>query len=133
MCIKYQQTLPGSQEFFNLFETTGWNHAEPIEQDQIYTAISRSWYTVSAYYEDRLVGFGRVISDGVYHALIVEMIVHPDFQHQGIGSKILTILIQECQKAGIRQIQLFCARGKSGFYQEHGFKERPADSPGMEL
>jgi len=133
MTILYESGLPDSQEFFDLFETTGWNQAKPIQQDQIYTAISHSWYTVSAYKDDRLVGFGRVISDGIYHALIVEMIVHPKFQRQEIGSQILCKLVQRCREAGIQQIQLFCARGKSGFYQKHGFKERPVDAPGMEL
>jgi len=32
----------------------------------------------------------------------------------------------------IRDIQLFSAKGYSGFYKNRGFKERPDNAPGME-
>lgn len=35
--------------------------------------------------------------------------------------------------AGIDDIQLFCAQGKSGFYLRNGFAARPADAPGMQF
>lgn len=133
MTTTFETQLPDPQEFFDLFETTGWNQNKPLDQGQMFTAISRSWFAVSAYENNQLVGFGRVISDGIYHALIVEMIVHPDFQQRGIGSQLLNMLVRRCREADIKQIQLFCARGKAGFYQKHGFKERSVDAPGMEL
>jgi GNAT superfamily N-acetyltransferase len=77
-------------------------------------------------------GSGRVIADGVLHALIVDMIVLPSHQNRGIGRAILSRLVERCRAAGIRDIQLFCARGKSGFYERCGFIARPADAPGME-
>ena len=32
-----------------------------------------------------------------------------------------------------RDIQLFCAKGKAGFYERFGFLPRPQDAPGMEI
>lgn len=87
---------------------------------------------VSAYQDDKLIGFGRIICDGIVHALILDLIVHPDFQNQGIGGLILEKLIKKCQYHQIRDIQLFCAKGYAGFYEKHGFKKRNEDAPGME-
>jgi GNAT superfamily N-acetyltransferase len=131
MRIAYQNTLPEKDQFFNLFESTGWNEKYQLAGEQLHQALQHSWYSISAYDGDRLVGFGRVISDGMLHALIVEMIVLPDYQGQGIGSRILNDLVTRCKSNGIRDIQLFCAKGKAGFYEKHGFVKRPADAPGM--
>jgi GNAT superfamily N-acetyltransferase len=79
------------------------------------------------------VGFGRVHTDGIMHAMIYEMIVHPDHQRRGIGTQILERLLAWCKENHIREVQLFCATGKRGFYEQSGFFARPPDAPGMQL
>jgi N-acetylglutamate synthase-like GNAT family acetyltransferase len=59
--------------------------------------------------------------------------VPPSHQRRGIGSEILARLLEKCTSAGIRDVQLFSAAGKSGFYEKQDFKERAADAPGMQL
>jgi GNAT superfamily N-acetyltransferase len=133
MRITYRETLPESCAFAALFDTTGWFRNAPLDIPALEQALAQSWATLSAYEGELLVGFGRVISDGVIHALIVELIVLPDYQHQGIGSAILEQLVARCRNAGIRSIKLFAASGKDGFYERHGFVRRPPDAPAMEL
>lgn len=79
-----------------------------------------------------MVGFGRIVTDGVLHAMIYDMIVDPAFQGQGVGTKILCMLVRWCNEAHIRDIQLFCARGKRAFYEKNGFVSRSDDAPGMQ-
>jgi N-acetylglutamate synthase-like GNAT family acetyltransferase len=86
---------------------------------------------VSGYDEDRLVGFGRMVSDSI-HAIIYDLIVAPNHQRQGIGCEILDRLVQHCRTAHIRDIQLFCAAGKRAFCERHGFVARADDAPGMQ-
>lgn len=50
---------------------------------------------VSVYSQNKLIGCGRVISDGYLHAFITEMIIHPHYQRQSIGEEILNKLIQK--------------------------------------
>ncbi len=131
---EYRETIPGRDEFFALFNTTGWNEEEyNLSADQLYQAINHSWGMVCAYEDESLIGYGRIISDGVLHALIVDMIVHPAHQGKGIGRTILERLIQQCQACDIKDIQLFCATGKSGFYEKSGFESRPMEAPGMQF
>jgi GNAT superfamily N-acetyltransferase len=79
------------------------------------------------------VGTGIVLSDGVLHALIVDVIVVPEMRGRGIGTEMMKRLVAQCQAAGVLQVQLFSARGKRGFYEHLGFVARPDDGPGMEL
>jgi GNAT superfamily N-acetyltransferase len=133
MPITYTDTLPESCAFAALIDTTGWFAQAPLDMVALDQALAHSWATLSAYDGELLVGFGRVLSDGVIHALIVELIVLPEYQDQGIGGAILEQLVTLCRDAGIRSIQLFAARGKTGFYERHGFVPRHPDAPGMEL
>lgn len=133
MDIEYRETIPDQQQFYDLFITTGWNDTYHLHAEQLGRALKSSWYAISAYAGEQLVGFGRAISDGILHALIVEMIVLPEYQGQGIGSHILESILSRCRENEIRDIQLFCARGKTGFYCKHGFVPRPDEGPGMQF
>jgi len=131
--IEYRTIPPDKTEFFRLFETTGWNEEYRLGPDRLYEAVLASWHTVSAYDGDRLAGFGRMICDGVVHALILDMIVLPRYQGKGIGTGILSRLVERCREASIRDIQLFSAKGKAGFYEKNGFSPRPENAPGMQI
>jgi GNAT superfamily N-acetyltransferase len=132
MSISYKNNLPPIDKYFVLFETTGWNSEYCLTKDELSLSVSNSYYTVSAYEESKLVGFGRIVSDGVIHAMIYEMIVDPDYQREGIGSNILNRLVDKCLQNNIRDIQLFCANGKKAFYERHGFTVRDDNAPGMQ-
>jgi len=132
MAIDYCVVMPSQQQFWDLFHTTGWNDTYHLSPQELFRAISSNWYVVSVFDGDKLVGFGRVVSDGILHAMIYEMIVLPEYQRQGIGAHILHMLIHRCLEANIRDIQLFCARGKRQFYEKLGFVARADDAPGMQ-
>lgn len=132
MLLRYQTFPPTPAEYFGLFETTGWNAEYQLTPLDLAKVLASSWYMVSAYDEgSHLVGFGRVMSDSI-HAMIYDLIVAPDHQRQGIGGEILDRLVKHCQEAHIRDIQLFCAKGKRAFYERHGFEVRPDNAPGMQ-
>lgn len=132
--IRFKEEMPESHAYFALFQSTGWNEFYKANTADLYTAISNSWYTLCAYNDkDELIGFGRIVSDGILYAFICDMIVLPTYQNQGIGSNILERLIAECKARGIQVLWLFSASNKSSFYKKHGFNERPSNSPGMQL
>jgi GNAT superfamily N-acetyltransferase len=132
MTISVRTELPPPEQFSQLFQTTGWNDEYQLSPAELGRSLESSWYAVAAYDGERLVGFGRMVSEGVMYAMIHDMIVAPGFQGQGLGTRILDMLVSRCLEANIRAIQLFSARGKREFYEQHGFVVRPADAPGMQ-
>jgi len=130
--IELREQLPDKDEYFSLFSTTGWNKNYKASPDDLERANQNSWLVVSAYDGHKLVGFGRVVTDFVLHAMIFDMIILPDHQGHGIGTMILKRLVDRCQDQGIRDIQLFCAKGKRAFYEKNGFEARSDDAPGMQ-
>jgi len=132
MALEYRTALSSLESYWDLFLSTGWNQEYHLSLQELTTAVLNSWCVIAAYEGERLVGFGRVVSHGVLHAMIYDLITDPGFQEQGIGTEVLGRLVSECNQAGIRDIQLFCAKGKRDFYEKRGFRARPDDSPGME-
>ena len=131
--MRYSEEIPEIDDYYGLFLTTGWNDGYHFTKGQLKTAIKNSWYMVSAYEGQDLIGFGRIISDEVHHALIVDLIIHPRFQGKGIGGKIIQMLIEKCKLHNIKDVQLFSAKNKTRFYEKYGFSVRDLEAPGMQL
>ncbi|AYV66528.1 MULTISPECIES: GNAT family N-acetyltransferase [Niallia] len=129
------EELPPFIKFARLHEDSGLlkNKKGNYTREQLYKAAKNSWYSVSIYNDQKLIAFGRMISDGVYQALICDVMVHPDEQGKGLGKQIIEKLVSKCQQSGIQSIQLFSAKGKHPFYKKLGFIEREQDAPGMSL
>jgi N-acetylglutamate synthase-like GNAT family acetyltransferase len=129
----YKASPPTWQEYSRLFSSTGWMPILKIFEDDLKRVFDGTWYWITAYQDERIVGVGRLISDGILYALICDIIVTPDHQNKGIGGAILRQLVKKCQEADIKRVWLFAAPGKAGFYEKYGFSVRPSDAPGMQL
>ncbi len=132
MNCEIKTSVPESGNIWNLFLTSGWNDEYKINKDEYFNAVNESKYMVTAYDEEKLIGCGRVVADGVLHAMIYDLIVLPEYQGMGVGTIILDKLITMCRANNIRDIQLFSAKGKKEYYEKRGFSARPDNGPRMD-
>lgn len=56
---------------------------------------------------NRLLGYGRVVADGM-HCMFYDICVHPDYQNQGLGFKIMQHLIGKIKDKNYVTVGLFC-------------------------
>ncbi|MRN53622.1 GNAT family N-acetyltransferase [Paenibacillus monticola] len=133
MPFSFRTGNPDKEDYFQLFQSTGWNPEGDWTQEMLHEAARNSWYIVTVYDGDKLVASGRMVSDGIIQCFICEMMVLPEYQNQGLGKDILSRLITHAKDKGIRWIQLASAKGKQGFYEKFGFQARAVDAPGMNL
>ena len=131
--IKYENSNPTLSGYKKLYESTGWAPSASVSDEVLQAAIDNSWYWISAYDDQTLIGIGRLVSDGALYAFVCDMIVDPQYQKQGIGSAILEMLKEKCKKHSFRRVWLFAAPGRAGFYLSNGFEIRPDDAPGMQM
>ncbi len=80
-----------------------------------------SMFKYFVYEEDRLIGVGRALADGMDSAYLCDIAVHPDYQGIGLGKAITQKLLADVQ--GYSKIILFASMGKSGFYEKLGFSK----------
>ncbi|MCH5585419.1 GNAT family N-acetyltransferase [Shimazuella sp. AN120528] len=121
MKISFIERIPNSTDLYNLYEYEHWNDFLQLSKDQLYTAMKNSWYILSVYHGDKLIGTGRVVSDGMIIGYITGLIVHPDYRNRGIGRDIMQKLIAKCNQSYLT-IQLLTANDCISFYQQLGFQ-----------
>lgn len=80
-------------------------------------ALSKT-LNITAYNDKILVGCLRILSDGYYFGTITEILILPEYQKQGIGSKLLQLA-----KDNTPTILYFGAQhGLEEFYEKNGCK-----------
>jgi N-acetylglutamate synthase-like GNAT family acetyltransferase len=84
-------------------------------------ALERSFLYYGVLENHNLIGFLNVISDGVSYALIVDMMVHPTYQHQGIGKQLLQTAIQDLQTTNVARVCVMFDESLRDFYTSLGF------------
>jgi ribosomal protein S18 acetylase RimI-like enzyme len=77
-----------------LFNAVGWER-RTADRDRLAQLVRGSLYVISAWDDDRLVGFARAISDGASNAYISTVAVLPAYQKRGIGRELIQRLIAD--------------------------------------
>ena len=84
------------------------------------SAVSGSPAADSATFDgSRIIAAGRAITDHIRFALILDVVVLPEYQGQGIGRRIMQFL---ARRSGAANMLLHSVPGKEGFYQRLGYR-----------
>lgn len=123
--MEYIENMLCYEDYCRLRESVDWLI---FSKEQTEEAINNSLYTVIAVEDNQTVGMGRLIGDGMYF-IIADIIVYPAYQKNGIGSKIINMMIEYVNNLtpinGRSSIQLIAEKGKETFYEKMGFKIVP--------
>lgn len=114
-----QKDLPCDQ-LVRLYKKAGWVDSEPNPEHDASFNIGHkgSALVISAWDGDRLVGAVRVLSDGVFRSYLLDLIVDPQYQRQGIGRE----MVKRCVAHYPDSHWLLCAADDAiGFYNKCGF------------
>lgn len=82
-------------------------------------AFMSSYSVVFVFDREKLIGFGRSISDGAYQAAIYDIVVIPDYKKLGIGRLIMERILQSISNCNII---LYANLGREEFYERQGFR-----------
>ena len=133
MDIKLEYSMT-SEEFLEVVESVGW---KTYSNEQVNKALNNTMYMVKALANGKLAGIGRVVGDFSIVCMLSDICVKPEFQRNGIGTKIineLKKLIEDGEKQGEKmQIELIPTAGNEEFYKKAGFKYKPDVITGMYL
>lgn len=103
----------------------GWG---TFDNNIIEEALDKTLYSVSAYENGQIIGYGRIIGDGIIFIYLQDIMVAPGYQHQNIGTEIVNKLLDKVKELkeknpGLRAY-LGAVKGKENFYKRFGFITR---------
>lgn len=71
----------------------------------------------------RLAAFARVLTDGVYKALIFDFIVAAPHRGCGLGRALMEVLLAHPRLKDVRHLELYCLPELVPFYRRWGFTD----------
>ncbi len=113
-----------AKDFIRLKVATGFKD-RPLEQ--VEKALSNNLFDVIAVSEGKVIGMGRLVGDGVMYWYLQEIIVLPEFQGKGIGTRIVNRLLEFISDNTVpgtfTSVGLTAATGRDSFYEKFGFSK----------
>ncbi|HEY9640262.1 MAG TPA: GNAT family N-acetyltransferase [Coleofasciculaceae cyanobacterium] len=103
-----------------LFQLTAfWASDRRLEDWAVAIANSKPVVTVKD--GDRLIGFARATSDGIYRATIWDVAIHPDYQGAGLGRKLVETVLMHPHVNRVERVYLMTTN-QQHFYERIGFE-----------
>lgn len=104
----------------DLFQAAAfWAQDRRIEDMAV--AINNSDPVITAWDGERMIGFARATSDGVYRATIWDVVIHPDYQGAGLGRKLVQTVLSHPRMSRVERVYLMTTRQQK-FYERIGFE-----------
>ena len=123
--MKILENIDNVEEYNYLFDIVGWG-SYPVEISK--KALSNNIYSVSIYDNDNIIGYGRLIGDGIIFLYIHDIMVKPEYQGKGIGKTIMKKLLSKVEELRKENpdllLYLGASKGKEDFYRKCGFITR---------
>ena len=125
MNLTIKENVKNVEEFNLLYDAVGWGaYSDDIKKK----AFDNTFYSVSIYDEDKIIGYGRLIGDTICFMYIHDIMVLPDYQSKKIGTMIMNKLLEKINELKKENpdilVYLGASKNKEGFYEKFGFVKR---------
>ena len=114
---EFDASVPASA-LADLRQSVGWNRIQrDLTDPRLHNALC-----LCAFDGSRLVGYASVVSNGVTDAYIQDVMVHPEHQHKGIGTRLLELLLARLQADNVYMVSvIYGEEALRPFYEKFGF------------
>ena len=123
--ISIKENVNSIEEFNYLYDVVGWGSYDEKVSEK---ALANTMYSTSVYDDDKIIGYGRIIGDGICFLYIHDVMVIPKYQNKKIGSQIMNKLLEKVNQIKIEnpyvRVYLGASKGKEKFYERFGFIKR---------
>ena len=114
-----ENLLVSASSLADLREAVGWNRMQDCYQNpKMY-----SYYHIAAYDQAHLIGYIDCVSNGVTDAYIQDLMVHPDYQGNGLGTQLMNRMISHLRDQNIYMVSVIYDSILVPFYQRFGFTQ----------
>ena len=123
--ISIKENIKNVEEYNLLYDAVGWGaYDEKITQK----ALDNTFYSVSVYDDNKIVGYGRIIGDTICFLYIQDIMVKPEYQGNKIGTMIMNKLLEKIneikQENPDLRVYLGASKNREEFYEKFGFIKR---------
>src|SRR5262245_41753271 len=121
--VVVEETISAA-EFIEFSKLMG---SSDVDSETARKIVSRALYTARLGDDGNLLGFARVVGDGVLYFYISDVIVHPVLRGGGYGVQLMNSVVEYLKRsarAGAMVVVVPLA-GRESFYEQFGFRRCP--------
>lgn len=134
MSLRIEYKMPTPSEWHYLRSLSEW---KIFSKKTFSEAAKHSVYGVCVYDQNKIVGMGRIVGDGIICFYIQDVFVTKEYRNKHIGTLIMQHLLKYIKSCGEKgaTIALFSHIGTEQFYEQFGFlvREKTGKGSGMYL
>ena len=116
-----------------LYRQAGWWKDSSDNPELVRRIVKGSHCFVVVFFQERIIGMGRAISDGASDAYIQDVVVDTSYRGQKIGSGIIQTLVNQLHADGLKWIGLIAENNSQPFYENLGFAQMKDAAPMLNL
>ena len=113
-----ENPVVSNQELNELF-AVAWQEHAPRDFQPV---LRRSLVYLCAYLEGQLIGFINLAWDGGFHAFVLDVTVHPNYQRRGIGVELVRRAAKTATQRGVQCLHVDYESHLDSFYKRCGFQ-----------
>ena len=110
------------EEYIDILNSVDWK----IPSERLLKLSLKNGNNVKYVLNNKTIGMARLVTDGGYAGLIMDVVVKPEYQGNGYGKLLIEMLLAHIKEQLLdgeeMMIQLLSAPGKQDFYSKFGFK-----------
>jgi ribosomal protein S18 acetylase RimI-like enzyme len=130
--LVFRTETPAADEYCNLRKIAGLSTKTIAAAER---GLPNSLFATTVRHGRTMVAMGRVVGDGGCNFEIVDMAVHPDYQQQGLGTKVMASIMEYIEENALPSayISIIADDHSPALYQKFGFRPTTPRSIGMSL
>jgi GNAT superfamily N-acetyltransferase len=119
--------IEGSVTATEFIEFRKFMGAPDVDMPAALKTVSNALFTACLRDEGRLLGFARVVGDGVLYFYLSDVIIHPSLRGGGYGALLMNSVLGYLKRSAVpgATIVVVPLAGREGFYERFGFKRCP--------
>ncbi|HVZ23298.1 MAG TPA: GNAT family N-acetyltransferase [Vicinamibacterales bacterium] len=108
-------------QLLELYQHEWWTRGRTLEDVERMLDGTTYVFALCTAAENRLVGFARVLTDGVFKGIIFDVIVAAPYRHMGLGARLMNAIVEHPVLCTVRHLELYCLPDMVSFYENWQF------------
>jgi GNAT superfamily N-acetyltransferase len=105
-----------------LYESHWWWAGRSLDDIERALEGSDAYVGIHGADDGELLGSARVVTDYVYTAWVMDVIVRDDYRGEGVGREVMAAVCDHPDLASVNELILTCREGVAPFYERCGFE-----------
>jgi predicted GNAT family N-acyltransferase len=112
-----------TEQLLELYADVWWTKSRTIVDVEAMLASTPVTIGLVDNPKHRLAAFARVLTDDVYFAMILDVIVDARYRGTGLGRALMDAVLAHPRVSGVKSVELVCQPDLIAFYEKWGFTD----------